>query len=220
MDYSELIGNALRELEDPKIGFRPGELAYLALTSKPELAIRDRLAFQLHEKLKQNGFSVSREYSLEDHKRADIAVLPGKDSKRPAIGLIELKVSSFFNLDNEAHPKKPGKIVEEIKSDFNKWSNFDSGKPEVFCLFLAPNIETDRLPEGFLYEELVVSWSGWSGYRKKRRRDKASVKKDIEILFKNKWDLIAHDEMEGGSAFGLEVSVPYWLLKLPAQGRS
>ncbi|MFE5011829.1 hypothetical protein ACFRJ3_45880 [Streptomyces sp. NPDC056696] len=29
----------------------PGELAYLALTSKPELAIRDRLAWVLHRRL-------------------------------------------------------------------------------------------------------------------------------------------------------------------------
>ena len=105
MDYSKLIGTVLRELENCESGFRPDELAYLALTSKPELAVRDRLAYRLHEKLKQDGSLVAREYHIGNRQHADIAILHGKDSGWTTKVLIELKVSSFFNLDRGVHPK-------------------------------------------------------------------------------------------------------------------
>lgn len=54
-------------LEAVAAGFRPGELAYLALTSKPEGAIRDRLAWALYS----SGHCAAREW----RERCDLAVL-------------------------------------------------------------------------------------------------------------------------------------------------
>ena len=81
MNYAKkLLDDALRSLNNAKTGFRPNEIAYLALTSKPELAVRDRLAFHLYQKLKQDGSLVSREYHIGGRKHADIAILHGKKS--------------------------------------------------------------------------------------------------------------------------------------------
>ena len=41
----------LQGLEDAGTSFEPGELAYLALTSKVELPVRDRFAWELHRRL-------------------------------------------------------------------------------------------------------------------------------------------------------------------------
>jgi hypothetical protein len=117
MDYDKLIEKTLRSLEgpDPDTGFRRDELAYLALTSKPELPIRDRLAFCLHRTLEDKGLFVAREYHLGGRKHADIAILQGKDSGMSTKVLIELKVSSFFNLDREVHPEGREGIECRIK---------------------------------------------------------------------------------------------------------
>ena len=56
--------------------FEAGELAFLAATSKPELPIRDRVAWQLSRSLGAD-YVVSREW-----RRADIAVLKEPTSSR------------------------------------------------------------------------------------------------------------------------------------------
>ena len=219
MKYTKLLGDALRSLENDKTGFRSDELAYLALTSKPELAIRDRLAFHLYLKLKQDGLFVSREYHIGKGKHADIAILHSDGSGEVVVAvLLELKVYSFFNLDCEVHPKKQEEIADKVRADFNKCGK-DAN--EVFCLFLAPNIENEDLPIDLPYDDIVPSWGSWLSYKKDEKKRKKKVVKDKmgEFFKKRKWEIIS-GEVRGGSAFNLKVSVPYWLLKLPAHGRS
>jgi hypothetical protein len=90
----------------------------------------------------------------------------------------------------------------------------------VFCLFLAPSIENECLPDHDhplfeVFEALITSWGSWSSYKKnEKKQDKKSVKKEMSELFEErKWDVISHDEITLGSAFELQVSIPYWLLK-------
>ena len=75
-----LRGQLVRALGDVANAFEPDELAYLALTSKPELLVRDRLAWVLMKA----GHRVAREWG-----RCDLAVLDG-DS--PA-AIVELKAA-------------------------------------------------------------------------------------------------------------------------------
>lgn len=63
-----------------RLSFEPDELAYLALTSKPEHLVRDRLAWALTK----DGHHVAREW-----RRCDLAVLDGDD---PA-AILELKAA-------------------------------------------------------------------------------------------------------------------------------
>lgn len=74
---------------------REGELAYLALTSKPEFAIRDRLAFELHKRLFPE-YIVAREW-----KRIDMAILRNEDQPEPEF-LIQLKTWSLFSFIGDA----------------------------------------------------------------------------------------------------------------------
>jgi hypothetical protein len=63
ISYDELLA----ALQDVPGEFEPGELVFLALTSKPELTIRDRLVWLLAKR----GHRVAREW----RKRCDLAVL-------------------------------------------------------------------------------------------------------------------------------------------------
>lgn len=220
MNYAKLLDDALKSLESDKTGFRPNEIAYLALTSKPEREIRDRLAFHLYLKLKQDGLLVSRECHIGKGKHADIAILHGDGSGQVVVeALIELKVYSFFNLDYKVHPKMQEKIAKNVSADFKKCRKYAN---EVFCLFLASNIEKEDFPSDLPYDDIVTSWKSWLSYKKSvKRRKKEKVKEEMGKFFKKKkWEIISEGEVMGGSAFNLEVSVPYWLLTLPAHGRS
>lgn len=75
-------GVLLDALNDAAASFEPGELPYLALTSKPEHAIRDRWAWALMKR----GRRVAREW----RERCDLAML-GDDGE--AVALVELKAS-------------------------------------------------------------------------------------------------------------------------------
>src|SRR5438105_184489 len=63
-------------LRDAAASFDPGELAYLALTSKVEHAVRDRLAWALSKR----GHCVAREW-----RRTDLAVLDEAGDPRAAL---------------------------------------------------------------------------------------------------------------------------------------
>ena len=88
----------------------------------------------------------------------------------------------------------------------------------MFSLFLAPNIENQLLPNRLPYDDIVTSRESWLRYKKNRKgQEKEIVKKEMSEFFKKrKWETIS-GEMQGSSAFNLELSVPYWLIR---QGRS
>src|SRR5690348_7326338 len=87
--------------------FALGELAYLALTSKIEHPIRDRMAFYLHSKFSGAGSIVAREW-----KRVDLAVI-ASDGKPSC--LVELKACYTF----DALEKEPW-FLEPVSSDLVK----------------------------------------------------------------------------------------------------
>jgi hypothetical protein len=92
------VAGALRTSVDALAhAFRPGELAYLAATSKAELPIRDRLAWLLHGAL-GDDFVVSREW-----RRADLAVLVND----VVIAQIEAKALYTFDILKEVRAGWP-----------------------------------------------------------------------------------------------------------------
>lgn len=83
---AESLLEALRALD---AAFDPNELAYLALTSKVELPVRDRLAWQLHNRIAEHGFCVAREW-----RRSDLAIL---DHEGTPVAILEAK--AFYGFD-------------------------------------------------------------------------------------------------------------------------
>ena len=66
----------IQALEETIKEFGKNELAFLALTTKIELPLRDRWAFVLDKKLLKTDFMVSREW-----KRTDIAITQNANPK-------------------------------------------------------------------------------------------------------------------------------------------
>src|SRR5215218_1528708 len=104
------FGTVLRsELSTIDRRFDVDELAFLALTSKMELPLRDRLAYVLFRRLPQ--FLVAREW-----RRVDLAVLAPGDPPVPKM-LLEAKALYTFDLvgDDAWIRRYPDKVERDVK---------------------------------------------------------------------------------------------------------
>ena len=89
---------------DPSVG-------YLAVTSKPERPIRDRVAWYFHWK-HQNLFA-AREYNIKPRMRVDLALL---DASLDPVVLVEFKAMIVPDpLDNPKHP-----LMQDLKRDLRR----------------------------------------------------------------------------------------------------
>ncbi|MCC6140184.1 MAG: hypothetical protein IT389_06155 [Nitrospira sp.] len=179
-----------------------GELAYLALTSKPEFVIRDRLAWELHNKQLPPEFIVAREW-----KRIDIAILRKQDKPTPA-SLIQLKTWSLFTFIDEAQ-----KHFLEVCKDIDKCEK--KGKEcLVYALVLATHIGA-RLPDK-RYDGVVKYRRGWGKAIKDHgssEKVKAQAIESTIAALKNFKLYAERGEIEAGKAFGAKVSILYWLIQ-------
>ena len=118
VEYQPLLLNILSQLS---ADFEIDELAYLALTSKPEFVIRDAIAFQLYRQLKSQGLLVAREW-----RRSDIAVL---ENDAPA-AIIELKSMYTFDASKAGYQRAVVADVEKARRVANQ-------ETQVFALLLV-----------------------------------------------------------------------------------
>jgi hypothetical protein len=117
----------LQALEDAGRSFECGELAYLAVTSKVEFPVRDRLAWELHQKLEDPSLLVAREW-----KRADVAVVREGD----AVVLIEGTALYAFDVLRE-----PGlhKYLAKVTGDLAKAATL-APHADTYALVLCTHV--------------------------------------------------------------------------------
>jgi hypothetical protein len=106
MDFNQQVTSALIDQIDY---LQTDEFAYLSMTSKNELTFRDKVAFTLHSKLKDD-YSVAREHKVSNGKKIDLAIL-SKD-KSPKV-FIEFKAASAikYTESTEFHSM----MIEDLK---------------------------------------------------------------------------------------------------------
>lgn len=94
LDIEEIISNITSKFQD-------NELAYLSLTSKIELPLRDKIAFELHKKY-ADTYLICREWKSRENNsfnRIDLAIIDKKNSK--PVCLIEFKAKSVVRYEKE-----------------------------------------------------------------------------------------------------------------------
>lgn len=123
MDVNSLFESSLEQLPN---FFKPNQLAYYTLTSKPEGALRDAIAFNMHVSINDESFVVSREW-----KKTDLVVL---DDHRPLL-IAEFKCAYTFDcMDNNPVGTQYG--VSVIK-DLDKSMLYATDVTSIYaCLFL------------------------------------------------------------------------------------
>jgi hypothetical protein len=190
-EIANATSHALRSFED-------GELAYLALTSKIEHPIRDRMAFHLHTKFAEDHFLIAREW-----RRVDIAVISPQGN--PAC-LVELKAMYTF----DALERRPW-FVAPVDSDLKKISQYNLPSTNIFAVILGTHVHGTVSPE---FTEVVkyadlIERAYSKNSRSQSIRDLAL--EAVRNLYADRIGFQGH--LPAGSAFGLEVTMHWWLVR-------
>ena len=178
--------------------YLPDELAYLALTQKVEHAFRDSLAFELHKRLDNRpDCLVCREWY-----RTDLAVVR---NAQPVL-LLEAKAIYTFDIlkDGAQHPY-PDLLRQDVEKS-QAWQVGGSNPSlEVLALLVATHPHD---PPSAAYREAVKYYGGVVKYATEGNTVAAASKK---VQQRVDLPLLHHGEVHGGRAFGVGVSVAYWL---------
>jgi hypothetical protein len=200
VNFAPLLHSELAHIDEH---FAPDELAFLALTSKVELPIRDRLAYGLFRRLP--AYRVAREW-----KRVDLAVLSG-DAVPVPLMLLEAKALYTFDLvGNDAwvarYPAKVEQDVEKLRTMQSVTSD-----TEFFALVLATH------PTGAIGSGLrqVAKYSSGIAKAINARGDAAAVADEARRYVQSRlkdFGPIHAGAIEGGEAYGVRVEIHYSLL--------
>jgi hypothetical protein len=181
--------------------FARNELAYLATTSKVELPTRDRLAWLLHVAL-GDDFVVSREW-----RRADLAVL----AKDAVVAQIEAKALYTFDILKEVQDDwPPTGFIGRLQRDADKMAAL--AQSDRWLLSLITDI---RGPIPRHLGRHVVKYA--SGISKATRNHGEELRATAHQAWATKLDEVFGGgrttslQIEGGSVWGLEVSVDLFL---------
>lgn len=192
--YGRKISEALKEISK---SFEKNELAYLSLTSKIENPVRDRLAYRLHSDFRNVSTIAAREW-----KRRDLVILKNGSPK----AIIEMKAMYTFDA---AKNREISGFHQKLIEDMAK-ANMYNGV-EVYGLLLATHPQ-ETLNKDYKYT--VKYLGGINSALKRSSHDilLERAKKNIGCAFKN-CETVASGKLTGGTAFGVPVSVHYWLFK-------
>lgn len=189
-------------------GFCDNELAYLAATGKIESVFRDKIAFNLHNQ-NQTTLIVLREW-----RRIDIAIFANATDKIPR-GLIEIKSAYSFDgcLGDGIF-----RYFEYLKKDLSKNRTRFSGVP-LTAILIAAHLED--FPEDNPIID-ILKYSQW--HRKARAAfNQEEVKEKLlygakETIKSVGFEQIKQGKIPAGTAFGIPVTVFYWVLKVNQSG--
>ena len=206
MKLQDHLTNGLQALERQ---FRKNELAYLALTQKPEHVLRDRLAFELHQTLQKRDASlcVCREW-----RRVDLAILKGDTPKL----LLEAKAFYTFDLLHEKVLEKylgrDGHVMNDIcKATDTAAKHVGDGKnarPETYALVLAtetPETPSIRFRQSIKYFNCIKKYSP--------KPIPFGDATNIVCDRLDKLDIVGSWKIMAGKAFDVNVELFAWLLR-------
>jgi hypothetical protein len=196
-DHDDLLRAAVAEAA---ISFDTDELAYLALTSKPEQHFRDRIAFCLYKRLKDDPVLVCREWN-----RVDLAVLATGD-QTPNV-LLELKW--MYSMDAWADRDDYHRAVLE---DEAKALRLATSGTSVYTLLLATHplskIHSQYWP-AMKYASNVNRFLLLAGSAENIAN--AACQAANKLFGTHR--ICASGHIEGGVAYGVSASVMWWLMK-------
>lgn len=198
--------------------FHTDELAYLALTSKVERQIRDKFAWVLHNKLKDE-YNVTREWGPEkeeseeetNREKVDMAIFD-KECKNP-LAFIEFKAISIFtqlelkrSIDNlEIDMTKMAKLSEKDKHTAERYfiqlvNVLDKELPKDHKCHFAPShfkrINNINLPWD---KEFIKCANNWQSKLLNPDNDR------------NKYNF-EKGEIKAGELFKNSLTIHYWII--------
>lgn len=202
VDWVGRVADALKQLDKE---FAKNELAYLALTSKAERQIVDRLAFSLHRDYADSDqISVAREFTIPKKiQRVDLAIVQGRAPRL----LLEAKAMQSFNVNL---PTESRKYCTKIEEDRKKLRGFRPGRAhdnlDKIVLHLTTHTSTppDEKWDG------IVKYAGRVRNYKPKNIDelKAKLSKQLPPTM---FPISGCGDILGGRAFDMDVTIHFRL---------
>ncbi|MBT4732393.1 hypothetical protein HOB87_10555 [Candidatus Woesearchaeota archaeon] len=197
----------IKTLKNLKNEFQQDELAFLALTTKIELPFRDRWSFLLYKELIQKSIYSSREWN-----RTDIALI--QDNK-PLV-LIELKAMYSFDSIRKTKSGIHGdeQFLRAMANDVKKAIKLSNKNTDIYTVLLVTH------PHNSIGIDHPANTAvKYRNYINKSFKNKTQeeIKGFVEARLENKLNKIGNivyfDTIKGGNAFGVDMSIMYWLVK-------
>jgi len=198
---SDLIGEHLSSLAE---SFAADELAFLAMTSKIERPVLDRLAFALSSSLWPSGWLVAREWRGIGSLRIDLAILRGLV---PHV-LVEAKSMVSFDCTKQGQGQR--EYADHLQNDLKRFEKENLPDTQIFSLLLAIH-PRDPIPRA-----LQGVFKYWVGVDRAMRRF-ASEDKIRDACEKNLLRFLRPDillksgSISGGTAFEVRMDLLWWL---------
>ena len=209
---SDAIEIVHRSLQQFTSAFEKDELAYLALTSKPEFVVRDHIAWKLHQQLPDPRTSARewRPSGRSESWRADLAVLDiGEEETRPEL-LLEVKSCYSFDAikSEKARERFP---IKAVSDDIDKSFAYAEEDTAVLALLIVvhprSSIDTRMLP-AIKYGSHINSCLRKSGEREVEKQATEFLNHRLPKLA----PIIGHGKLASGTAFNIPTDMYYWLL--------
>jgi hypothetical protein len=184
--------------------FVKDELAFLALTSKVERPLLDRVAFQLHRELEGSGAMVAREYPVSARVRADIGVL--REGK--LIGAVEGK--AMYTADCMKGRGLGPDYPNRMHADLQRYAGTESAVLQVFTLLLATHPGT-QIPKSL---QRLVKYSGLVNRGFQTHTSAAELERIAGEYLNSKISAevrVANGKLDAGTAFDIPVDLLWWL---------
>lgn len=196
MEIDNLVDVIKRSMDS----FKKNELAYLSMTSKNELPIRDRIAYELYSNY--NNYIVAREYSPKGiNSRIDLAILKNNNIK----DIIELKSMYTFDSVNMQN------FINSINNDFNKNSELLSDVINQYEIIIATHVKTipnEEFSKYIKYYRLIKKYT---------LKDSKELIKNLDCIIKKEFPEKQYEIrsfiINAGEAFEVDVDVCFWILK-------
>lgn len=198
-----VIDELVKVIQDSSDSFGENELAYLSLTSKNELVIRDRIAYRLHVELKNS--IVAREYSVKGiNSRIDLAILENYNIK----DIIELKSMYTFDAVDGLD-----KFIDSVNRDFDKNRSLKNNTTNQFAIVIGTHPRS--LPSE-KYKDFVKYYNSIKRYMKKISSDRVLIDKmdrKLRSAFEKDEYEVKDIIINAGNAFGVDVDICFWIIE-------
>ncbi len=184
--------------------FQKDELAYLALTSKIEIPIRDKWAYLMQRNLKEQKISVAREW-----KRSDIAIIQDNH----LIAIIELTAMYTFDALDTLTLRKLITKIEKDEKKAKELAEKETADKEtlIYTILLA----THPLSNVSKELESIIAYNNQINRSLKKFNSSEiykEAKNNIEKSIENK-NIVAQGIILGGNAFDIDTEVAYWIMR-------
>jgi len=206
---AQILGRSLHEFSK---AFDEDELAYLALTSKPEFVVRDHLAWRLHQELPASVTS-AREWKpprRPEKWRTDLAVLRTSQGNTTPEVLLEVKSCYTFDaLKGETAVEKFP--IKAVSDDIDKSFEYAEAHTAILGLLIVIHPRAPVDPSLFQTVKYAIEIN-----RKLRNRHETEVEKVATNFLNNRLPqlapIVSHGTIASGSAFGIPTDLLFWLI--------